>query len=109
MPKKKTNYENKGFVRQLAGSIFSNEKGTGKFRGKNETKWRPRKNLFERLDAKDGFEISNTYSFSVESDTGEYKREIMSGQKYVLQTGDAIKVHADNANIDVILSFMEIT
>lgn len=35
--------------------------------------------------------------------------EIMSGQKYVLQTGDAIKVHADNANIDVILSFMEIT
>lgn len=35
--------------------------------------------------------------------------EIMSGQKYVLQTGDAIKVYADNANIDVILSFMEIT
>ena len=35
--------------------------------------------------------------------------EIMSGQKYVLQTGDAIKVFAGNANIDVILSFMEIT
>ena len=35
--------------------------------------------------------------------------EIMSGQKYVLQTGDAIKVYADDANLDVILSFMEIT
>ena len=35
--------------------------------------------------------------------------EIMSGQKYVLQAGDAIKVFAGNANIDVILSFMEIT
>jgi len=35
--------------------------------------------------------------------------EIMSGQKYVLQTGDAIKVFAGNTNIDVILSFMEIT
>ena len=35
--------------------------------------------------------------------------EIMSGQKYVLQTGDVIKVFAGNANIDVILSFMEIT
>ena len=35
--------------------------------------------------------------------------EIMSGQKYVLQTGDAIKVFASDSNIDVILSFMEIT
>ena len=35
--------------------------------------------------------------------------EIMSGQKYVLQTGDAIEVFAGNANIDVILSYMEIT
>lgn len=35
--------------------------------------------------------------------------EIMSGQKYVLQTTDSIKVIADNANIDVVLSYMEIT
>jgi len=35
--------------------------------------------------------------------------EIMSGQKYVLQATDAIKVIADNANIDLVLSYMEIT
>lgn len=35
--------------------------------------------------------------------------EIMSGQKYVMQTGDILKVYADNANADAVLSFMEIT
>ena len=35
--------------------------------------------------------------------------ELLSGQKYVLQATDAIKVYADNANLDVTLSFMEIT
>lgn len=35
--------------------------------------------------------------------------EIMAGQKYVLETTDAIKVYADNANLDVTLSYMEIT
>ena len=35
--------------------------------------------------------------------------ELMSGQKYVLQATDAVKIYADNANLDVTLSFMEIT
>ena len=33
--------------------------------------------------------------------------EIMSGQKYILNTTDLLKVYADNANIDVVLSYME--
>ena len=39
----------------------------------------------------------------------ENSLEIMSGQKYVLQATDVIKVIADNSNIDVVLSYMEIT
>ena len=39
----------------------------------------------------------------------ETSLEIMSGQKYVLQPTDIIKVYADNANVDVVLSYMEIT
>ena len=35
--------------------------------------------------------------------------EIMAGQKYVLEDSDELKVYADNANIDVTLSYMEIT
>ena len=35
--------------------------------------------------------------------------ELMSGQKYVLMTTDVLKIYADNANLDVTLSFMEIT
>ena len=35
--------------------------------------------------------------------------EMMSGQKYVLQATDSLKIYADNANLDVTLSFMEIT
>ena len=35
--------------------------------------------------------------------------EIMAGQKYVLGTTDILKVYADNANLDLILSFMEVT
>lgn len=39
----------------------------------------------------------------------ETSLEIMSGQKYVLQATDHIKILADNANLDVVLSYMEIT
>tara|TARA_R110002020_G_scaffold110708_2_gene255752 strand:- start:6534 stop:6902 length:369 start_codon:yes stop_codon:yes gene_type:complete len=35
--------------------------------------------------------------------------EIMAGQKYVLQVGDSIKVYGDNTNLDVVLSYMEMT
>lgn len=42
---------------------------------------------------------------SIEEETS---LEIMSGQKYVLMTGDILKVYADNANLDVTLSFMEL-
>ena len=33
--------------------------------------------------------------------------EIMSGQKYILNTTDLLKVYADNVNLDVVLSYME--
>lgn len=39
----------------------------------------------------------------------ETSLELMAGQKYILMTGDILKVYADNANIDVTLSFMEIS
>ena len=37
----------------------------------------------------------------------ETSLEKMSGQKYILNTTDLLKVYADNANIDVVLSYME--
>ena len=37
----------------------------------------------------------------------ENSLEIMSGQKYIMNTTDILKVYADNANIDVVLSYME--
>lgn len=109
--KKKTNYESKGFVRRIAGSIFSSRGGasgasgggddviahipvkimssTGT--GGNEGKWRPRKKQFERLDAEDedgdsflaeGTSWMNIKSaFSTESDAGEYKRENLYERK----------------------------
>jgi len=39
----------------------------------------------------------------------ENSLEVLAGQKYVLQTTDIVKVYADNANVDVTLSYMEIT
>tara|TARA_Y100001973_G_scaffold12048_1_gene16576 strand:- start:194 stop:571 length:378 start_codon:yes stop_codon:yes gene_type:complete len=39
----------------------------------------------------------------------ETSLEIMSGQKYVLQNGDSLKVFGGNANVDVVLSYMEMT
>jgi len=35
--------------------------------------------------------------------------ELLAGQKYVLGTTDILKIYADNANLDVTFSFMEIT
>lgn len=43
---------------------------------------------------------------SIEEETS---LEIMSGQKYVLMPTDALKIYADNANLDVTFSYMEIT
>jgi len=43
---------------------------------------------------------------SIEEETS---LEIMSGQKYVLMPTDVLKVYADNANLDVTFSYMEIT
>ena len=39
----------------------------------------------------------------------ENSLEILAGQKYVLQTSDLLKIYADNANLDIVLSFMEMT
>jgi hypothetical protein len=88
MPKKKTNYDNKGFVRQLSSRVFSTQRNSAasrrRDRSKAEYKWRPRKNQFERLGGEDEFDleaIDKAYSFSIESDTGEYKRDLMVQQK----------------------------
>lgn len=110
--KKKTNYESKGFVRRIAGSIFSSRGGggggisgggdvgggvlsssIGKGGGDGNNKWRPRKKQFERLDVDD----EDVDSFlaeknswvaiksveSTESDAGEYKRAILYERKTV--------------------------
>ena len=37
----------------------------------------------------------------------ETSLEVMSGQKYILNTTDKLQIYADNANIDVVLSYME--
>lgn len=41
---------------------------------------------------------------SIEEETS---LEVMSGQKYILNASDKLQVYADNANIDVTLSYME--
>ena len=43
-------------------------------------------------------------SVSIEEETS---LEVMSGQKYILNTTDKLQIYADNANIDVVLSYME--
>ncbi|KAG7337647.1 hypothetical protein IV203_030972 [Nitzschia inconspicua] len=112
MPKKKTNYESKGFVRRIAGSIFSSRGGEDISSGNitnyssvGDTKWRPRKKLFERLDGDDddddlgslskeqyqNWTIKNVYS--TESDAGEYKREILYERKQA-----AMKHRAKSSN-----------
>lgn len=75
MPKKKTNYEKRGLVQKIAGNFFSPQKDT--------SAWRPRKNQFERLDGDDDeFEHKPiNRAFSVESDTNEYRRELMFEKK----------------------------
>eukprot|EP00980_Cylindrotheca_fusiformis_P014805 scaffold4026_cov117-Cylindrotheca_fusiformis.AAC.40 len=82
MPKKKTNYDNIGFARKLSGRIFGKRASSRK----SESEWRPRKAKFERLEADDVYDpeaITSTYSFSVESETGEYKRDLMTKRKRV--------------------------
>lgn len=79
MPKKKTNYDNRGFARKLAGRIFSSRSSST-----SQSQWRPRKTKFERLDLDDAFDpeaITNAFSFSVESETGDYKRDLMAKKK----------------------------
>jgi hypothetical protein len=83
MLRKKTNYEKRGLVRQIAESIFSPKKDASLNRG-NEGKWRPRKKLFERLDHGDEEEFdqeSIRKTFSTESDTGEYRRDNLFERK----------------------------
>jgi hypothetical protein len=79
MARKKTNYEKKGIVRQITGSIFASPKDRNQ-----DAKWRPRKNLFEPLGG-DGyvFDEDNAISrtFSVESDTQDYRRDILLNKK----------------------------
>lgn len=104
MPKKKTTYESKGFVRRIAGNIFSSRGSedapsgiapSGMMTsGGDNTKWRPRKKQFERLDGdEDEDEDIGSFSpdhyqnwtikkvYSTESDAGEYKREILYEKK----------------------------
>jgi hypothetical protein len=49
MARKKTTYEKKGLVRQLAGSLFP----PGQKDKTDDSVWRPRKTLFEKLDGAD--------------------------------------------------------
>jgi len=82
MPKKKTNYEKKGFARKLSSRIFKRRDKSSK----PEDQWRPRKAKFEVLQADDDDDFSaptiiNNLSFSVESETGGYKRDIMDRKK----------------------------
>lgn len=79
MARKKTTYEKKGIVRQLAGSIFASNKDRSQ-----DAKWRPRNTQFERLDGDDeGSDINNAINraFSIESETHDYKREILLEKK----------------------------
>jgi hypothetical protein len=76
----------RGLVRRIAGNLFSADAGGSSSQRNNEPDrgWRPRKSQFNRLDG-DQFEddphedILN--NFSTESETGEYKRELMFEHK----------------------------
>jgi len=74
MARKKVKYDKKGLVRQITGSIFSQQKPT-----RTETKkWRPRSTKFERLDGEmeeieeQGFILQ---TMSVESELRDYRRD----------------------------------
>ena len=93
MARKKTNYEKKGIVRQLAGSIFAAPKQQTEC---NDEKWRPRKNQFERLDGDDGseFDVADSINrvFSVESETHDYRSvPLFEKKKTVLKHQSAKK------------------
>lgn len=86
MPKKKTNYERKGFAKRLSSRIFSRHDKSSK----PEDRWRPRKTKFEALQPDDDDDLSaptiiNNFSFSVESETGGYKRDIDTKKKKALR------------------------
>ena len=114
---KKNDYESKGFVRRLMekGASFKslggeslndsfNSSSFGRFRKSDGIKWRPRKNQFELLDCNDddslsaafqhdspsSWNIQNTIS-SAESETGEYRRDIMFEEKVTALKKTSIK------------------
>jgi len=59
--------------------------------------------------AQSGAGATNAEAYIIKDVTIEEETslEIMSGQKYILNTSDLLKVYADNANIDIVLSYME--
>ena len=77
MPKKKTNYQKKGFVRQL-GNMFTSSSKTGTQEG---GKWRPRQSKFEKLDGDDLEILSLNRAPSIESDVIDYRRENLFEQQ----------------------------
>ncbi|VEU34538.1 unnamed protein product [Pseudo-nitzschia multistriata] len=115
LKKKKSSYESTGFVRRMlkkgssfrslnngsGDSVMSSSSGNqpfGRLAGNEGSKWRPRKNQFERLDGDDdesitaGLELKKSFSSSwgvehistfpsTESESGEYKRDIMFDKK----------------------------
>ncbi|KAL3935955.1 MAG: hypothetical protein SGBAC_008624 [Bacillariaceae sp.] len=99
MPKKKTNYERRGFAKRLSSRIFSRKDKTSK----QETQWRPRKTKFAALQPDDDDDFSapniiNNYSFSVESETGGYKRDIDTKKKTAMRK---LKKKTDFAGISI--------
>ena len=74
MTRKKTTYEKKGLVRQIAGSLFA---PAGLKEKIEDSKWRQRKTLFEKLDGADDeedFELESVTNsgFSVQSENTDY-------------------------------------
>ncbi|CAJ1935391.1 unnamed protein product [Cylindrotheca closterium] len=86
MPKKKTNYNKRGFAKRLSSRIFSRRDKTSK----PEDQWRPRKTKFAAMPADDDDDFSaptiiNNFSFSVESETGGYKKDIDTKKKQAIR------------------------
>lgn len=101
MSRKRTNYEKKGIVRQIAGSIFASQKVRTP-----DSKWRPRKTQFERLHGDDGeeddeLETTNfiNRAFSIESELHEYKRDLLFEKK--TQTFETLKKKRDLSSITI--------
>jgi hypothetical protein len=76
----------RGLVRRIAGNLFSPDAGGSSSQRNNEPdgRWRPRKAQFNRLDGgqfEDDPDEVIPSNFSTESETGEYKRELMFEHK----------------------------